>query len=145
MKMLKLREYKGVTYREGVFVDASGDDWEFAASVIANNLNSFTDTDHTALMDLKNNPYEPIQTLEYVVEKWSKESSGPWSIMRDDLCERIREAFPDIDKEAFEPIQTLEEQIQYHVDALVDMGAKYYSGEHPFMEGYPRLVLPKVK
>ena len=31
------------------------------------------------------------------------------------------------------------------VERLVEMGAKYYSGEHPFMEGYPRLVLPKEK
>jgi hypothetical protein len=33
--------------------------------------------------------------------------------------------------------------VQDHVDALVRMGAKYYSGDHPYMEGYPRLVLPK--
>ena len=49
----------------------------------------------------------------------------------------------EVDTFSKEP--TLEEQIQYHVAALVEMGAKYYSGEHPFMEGYPRLVLPKVK
>ena len=49
----------------------------------------------------------------------------------------------EVDTFSKEP--TLEEQIQYHVDALVDMGAKYYSGDHPYMEGYPRLVLPKVK
>ena len=47
--------------------------------------------------------------------------------------------------DTFSKDPTVEEQIQYHVDALVEMGAKYYSGEHPFIEGYPRLVLPKEK
>lgn len=142
--MPKLREYKGVTYREGR--------WRYdqciyamVSALIADFRDTFTDADHAALMDLKNNPHEPIQTLEDIIDQWSRNTFGVWTQIRDDLCKRIREAFPDIDKEAFEPIQTLEEQIQYHVDALVDMGAKYYSGEHPFMEGYPRLVLPKVK
>jgi hypothetical protein len=152
--MPKLRQYKGVTWNQLHWETAEGRGYDRAASLIAAYPRKFTDDDHAALMDLKNNPYEPIQTLEDVVNEWNvsaewvRRSESKYALQ--ELCTYIREAFPDIDKPFSDTLgeKTMVAEyntVQDHVDALVRMGAKYYSGEHPFMEGYPRLVLPKVK
>jgi hypothetical protein len=163
MKMPKLREYKGVTYRGGEWIDADSVKWTTATDCLYHNSAprsykeskqvDLTDADHAALMDLKNNPYEPNPTLEDVVEEWNeaewvRQSESEYALQ--ELCTYIREAFPDIDKPFSDTLgeKTMVAEyntVQDHVDALVRMGAKYYSGDHPYMEGYPRLVLPKVK
>lgn len=56
--------HKGVTYRDGTFVDADGCDWVLAAECIQANCAprksdkqpTLTDDDHAALMELKANP-----------------------------------------------------------------------------------------
>ncbi len=110
----RLRPYKGVTYREGVFVDASGDDWEFAASVIANNLGTFTDADHAALLALRDDPYEPVETLEDVVDKWWEELVGS-AVDVPALCTRLRAHLSQ---------QTPPLTAGEHIAALVAVGAE---------------------
>ena len=144
--MPKLREYKGVVYKEDSWYchDDDGASTPNVFVALGKFINNPTDEDHEALMDLKQTPYELTPTLEDVVEKWNESAwvrRGESDYALKELCEFLREAFPQIDTATDEHVQ----QIQSHIDALVDMGAKYYSGDHPFMEGYPRLVLPKVK
>jgi hypothetical protein len=118
-----------------------------------------TDDDFIPLMDLKNesktymNPQGYVDpTSKYYIDRvWEEYHNVKEELARSEhiisvlktLVNQLHkdEASQEVDTFSKEP--TLEEQIQYHVDALVDMGAKYYSGEHPYMEGYPRLVLPK--
>jgi hypothetical protein len=197
MKMPKLREYKGLVYdRAGqrqapfYFPERQVGYSSISTLIFMEWRNGFSDDDYEALLDLKNNPYEPTSTLEDIVDEWSRNSCGAWPQMRDDLCDRIREAFQLIDANnqstndgsewptyvmirdtklhddlggggqrifttagnGYEKRKYIRDDIanntltvKDHVDALIKMGAKYYSGEHPFMEGYPRLVLPKVK
>jgi hypothetical protein len=151
--MPKLREYNGVVYKDGEWYNEHGLSYRNVFQALSIFFEDAVDEDHIALLDLKNNPYEPIQTLEDVVNEWNE---AEWVRQREseyalqELCKYIREAFPDIDKPFSDTLgeKTMVAEyntVQDHVDALVRMGAKYYSGEHPFMEGYPRLVLPKVK
>lgn len=151
--MPKLREYKGIKYDPTSPYPWIGliSVYKYAWEVCANER-GFDDEDHAALLDLKKNPYEPNPTLEDVVNEWNEAEwvrSYESDIALGELCTMLRTAFPQIDTQSeddFSPEPTLEEQMQYHVGALVDMGAKYYSGElSTYMEGYPRLVLPKVK
>jgi hypothetical protein len=100
--MRKLRMYKGVTYNCGFWYDRDGDRFSTAASLIVNNRDSFSDDDHAPLMDLKKTPYEPVLTLGQVVYAWWERSDkGPFIRAADieDLCSRLRNAFPNIDGE----------------------------------------------
>lgn len=67
----KLREVKGVTF------DASGGDfpwrykdmgWATLAGLIESVATPFTDADHAAIYALKDDPYEPVETLEDVAD-----------------------------------------------------------------------------
>ncbi len=153
--MPKLREYNGVVYKDGEWYNEHGLSYRNVFQALSIFFEDAVDEDHIALLDLKNNPYEPIQTLEDVVELWHKESG--W---HPELCVRLRTWMAQsIHDEGLATIgakneqyfhhsdmePTREEQVQYHVDALIRMGAKYYPGELPLLNGYPRLVLPKVK
>ncbi|MFN9203587.1 MAG: hypothetical protein ACK6DP_11020 [Gemmatimonas sp.] len=72
----KLREYKGVTFRDGkwwvrdsaIHAEPRG---HVGHSSVANLLfflhTSFTDADHAAIYALREQPYEPAQTVEDVV------------------------------------------------------------------------------
>jgi hypothetical protein len=108
------------------------------------------DDDHAPLMDLKKNPYEPLQTLEDVVKAFVyKPSSQTLAVNNDAIaifCAHIRAAFPHID--------TLEEPpapltAQQHISALVAMGAKQvgsgyalpYGANMPINSPYGTLIL----
>lgn len=75
----KLREVKGVTYRDGFWVDADGCKWEGASGVIWNNnlrnprqkQEELTDADFPAIYALKDDPYEPVETVEVVLEEFA--------------------------------------------------------------------------
>lgn len=108
--MRKLREYKGVTFKDGHWRHSDGDSHSTAASLIVVNRQTLTDEDHAELMRLKAEPYEPVPkvTLEDVVARfWSlfEHQMGfrlRGSIEADatrDLCKLIRTAFPHIDQE----------------------------------------------
>ena len=62
----RLREYKGVTYRDGswYFKDLS---YAYAASVIAFYFGDFDDADHAELLALRDDPEYPCETLEEIV------------------------------------------------------------------------------
>jgi hypothetical protein len=91
-----LREYKGVTYRDGKwwFRELS---YDKAARLIAI-VCGFTDTDHAALLALRDDPYEPVPTLEAVVQSWYEaEIADAPEMDTNDLCVRLRAAFPHLD------------------------------------------------
>jgi hypothetical protein len=100
--MRKLRMYKGIYY----YPDTGrwhycGISYKSAANVITN-LPFLSDDDHAPLMDLKKTPYEPVLTLGQVVHAWWERSDkGPFIRAADieDLCSRLRNAFPNIDGE----------------------------------------------
>jgi hypothetical protein len=97
--MRKPREYKGVTYRCGFWYDHDGNCFSTAAALIVSNRDRFADADHTALMDLKVNPCEPVATLEDVVDDWWHYRYSTGKDAKVELCRRLREAFPHIDGE----------------------------------------------
>lgn len=63
----KLREYKGVTYAGGRWW-FKGLSYDKAARVIAI-VCSFTDADHAAIYALREQPYEPVETVEDVLRE----------------------------------------------------------------------------
>jgi hypothetical protein len=87
----RLREYKGVTYRDGKWDNGV---WWCANvhNALAKMFDDPTEKDYLWLLDLQANPYAPVETLEEVVEKWywsTPFASLPGSA-REDLCTRIR-------------------------------------------------------
>jgi len=98
----KLREYKGWAYDpiDNRFKHLGGGGYFQYATNVVHYDNDLGDDDHAPLMDLKKNPYEPVVTLEDVVNSWfvrwveGHSAIGPEIV---DLCERIRTAFPHID------------------------------------------------
>ncbi len=62
----RLREYKGVTYREGKW-HALGHTFASAVSVCSI-IDYATDADHAALLALRDDPYEPVETVEQIIE-----------------------------------------------------------------------------
>ena len=98
-----LREYNGVTYRDGLFHFGTMK-YKTAAFLIAENR--LTDDDHAPLMDLKKEPYEPLPKLEDVVRQWEEwwnswipdqRSKAVRGVLANSLCSRLRAAFPHID------------------------------------------------
>ena len=105
--MKKLREYKGVTYHSGGWW-ANGYQYKgsrAASAIISYRSHELTDDDHPELMRLKAEPYEPVPRLEDVVYGWLREeiecriggALPPINHWR--LIERLRAAFPHIDKD----------------------------------------------
>ena len=100
--MRKPRPYKGIYY----YPDTGrwhycGISYKSAANVITN-LPFLSDDDHAPLMDLKKNPYEPVMTFGQIVHGWWEHSSDRRFIRAadiEDLCSRLRTAFPNIDGE----------------------------------------------
>jgi hypothetical protein len=100
---------KNIRVYKGIIFDPTKKLWcswnsthESAASAIAWPPNGLTDDDHAPLMDLKKTPYEPVLTLGQVVHAWWERSGkGPFIRAADieDLCSRLRNAFPNIDGE----------------------------------------------
>jgi len=99
--MKKLREYKGVAFdpTKAVFL-YEGCHFGQAVDVIFHN-SFLTDDDHAELMWLKADPYEPVPTLEDVIESAYDEWRGGYSRTgyKELIAKRIREAFPHIDGE----------------------------------------------
>lgn len=64
----KLREYKGVTYRGGSwhYRDMSA---FMASALISGYCDTFTDADHAAIYALREQPYEPIESVEDVLRE----------------------------------------------------------------------------
>lgn len=66
----KLREYKGVIFDEEYWVF---EDWHYdsVASLIAQNVERFSDDDFIPLMELKNNPYEEVthNVFEHITDE----------------------------------------------------------------------------
>ncbi len=100
----KLREVKGVTYLDGFWVDADGCKWEGASGVIWNNnlrnprqkQGELTDADFLAIYALKDDPYEPVETVEEVL----REMYGLFGVSmiampkyHEDVITRLRAAF----------------------------------------------------
>ena len=88
----RLREYKGVTYQDGAFHYSAHWSPRFSAiRACVDFICTADDADHAALLDIKANPYEPVETLEDVVREWLRSHSfrvenEPFT----DLCTRIR-------------------------------------------------------
>ncbi len=110
----RLREYKGVTYREGEWYK------EGLLGGIKNVFNALycffaaaTDDDYRALLALRDDPYEPVETLESVVDKWWEELVGS-AVDVPALCTRLRAHLSQ---------QTPTLTAGEHIAALVAMGA----------------------
>lgn len=104
--MRKLREYKGVTFKDGHWRHSDGDSYSTVASLIVVNRQTLTDDDHAELMRLKAEPYEKVPRLEDVVRNWTAKqiekgvSHLPLSSLNYiELVRDIRTAFPHIDQE----------------------------------------------
>lgn len=130
--MKKLREYKGIVYKDGA--------WHFnktdgIARSAVNACQFFiinaTDDDYAALMDLKASPWEP--TPESVVEAWFTDANKDWEFSKALLCTRLRSAFPQIDA----PLTAAD-----HIAALVAMGAKLQPQSLLFIGKPDVLILP---
>ncbi len=85
----RLREYKGVTYRDGR--------WHIAEMPFDNAFtlmywySEFVDADHAALLALRDDPYEKVETLEAVLEAWANATrDGVHSVELSDLEHRLR-------------------------------------------------------
>jgi hypothetical protein len=143
----RLREYKGVTYREGGYCYLNGDAttpdavtacrWWLGVSA--------TDADHAALLALRDDPFVQVETLEDVVNEWCDDLMLLTPSLRADLCTRLRIWL------AQQPAPTL--TAAQHVAALVGMGAwtcdkarRFYvcpdNGEASYQRGGDILVLP---
>lgn len=86
----RLRAYKGVTYRDG--------EWWFCgahakrvASLIHSAPSTFDDDDYEPLLALRDETWEPVETLEVVVTQWwdDDHQCGPDEFLAD-LCTRVR-------------------------------------------------------
>lgn len=121
----RLRSHKGVTYRDNCFY-VNGQPYATVACAISNNTSAgLRDEDFAALLDLKANPYEPMPTLESVLDSWADECTYITHDARyADLCARLRAAFPHIESHLSPQFTAAE-----HIAALVKMGAKEYTGE----------------
>ena len=95
----KLREYKGVTYEDGAFrVVLGGNKWAFqtVAALIAGFPNSFTDADHAPIYALKDDPYEPVETVEDVLHEMYNALGASEIILpeyHEEVITRLRAAF----------------------------------------------------
>ena len=116
----RLRAYKGVTYRDGAWYTPDGKRYEMASGVVWNKsvTLSLTDLDIPALLALRDDPYEPVETLEDVVREWFKEWVCSTAVASGvaDLCTRLRTWLAQQPTPALTAAQ--------HVAALVGMGAK---------------------
>ena len=68
----KLREYKGVTYRDGKFCIGLGR-YSNAVSFVWFHRDAFGDEDVAHLIALRDDPYEPIETVEAVLRELANE------------------------------------------------------------------------
>ena len=100
----RLREWKGVAYREDHAPHAwryKGEGYDAAFMVMANHPYDFTDADHAALLALRDDPEEPVETLESIIEPaltrsyvaGEGRSGGTWigtEQLSEDVAEQIR-------------------------------------------------------
>jgi hypothetical protein len=134
----RLREHKGVTFNStspGLWYYGSVG-YNNVAVLIANNLKAFTDDDHAALLALRDDPEETLETLEEVIHEWSNAGPVLSNYRIGDLCYRIRAWL------ATQPQTITPEQA---VKVLVENGARRASAKHAAMDSYeyaPVLILP---
>ena len=131
----RLREYKGVTYRDGR--------WHIAETPFDNAFTlmywyaEFVDADHAALLALRDDPWMPVETLEAVLEAWANATrDGVHSVELSDLEHRLRAWL------ATQPQTITPEQA---VKVLVENGARRSSAKHAAKDSYeyaPVLILP---
>jgi hypothetical protein len=72
----RLREVKGVSYDNGAWV-RKGNRWTVLSALIDRAYPDLTDADHAAIYALKDDPWEKVETLEEVVNKWYESGSTP--------------------------------------------------------------------
>jgi len=99
--MKKLRAYKGIKYLPTIGSFQYGGQSYKSAAYLVTHLPFLTDDDHAALMRLKAEPYEDVQTLEEVIESAYEEWRDGYSRTgyKELISKRIRAAFPHIDEE----------------------------------------------
>jgi hypothetical protein len=94
----RLRSYKGVTYREGKWCHPSHMSQANVYLALSANFNNPTDADHAALLALRDDPFEPVETLEAIIEPaltamyelgWDRQG-GSSDMAAEDLAESIR-------------------------------------------------------
>jgi hypothetical protein len=142
----RLREYKGVVYRENAWETPDGKRYEMASGVVWNKsvTLSLTDLDIPALLALRDDPEYPVETLEEVIHAWS--NAGPLlsNYRIDDLCYRLR-AWLTTQPQPVSVPYTLPITPEQAVRVLVEKGAKRSSAKHAAKDSYeyaPVLILP---
>jgi len=87
----KLREYKGVTYRGGSwhYRDTSA---FMASALISGYCDTFTDADHAAIYALRDDPYEPVETVNDILVDFARDLSTGRVVFHDTFVTRIRAA-----------------------------------------------------
>jgi hypothetical protein len=89
----RLREYKGVTYTPDTKLWWSPSKQSVASSVAEAvcKFDGFTDADHAALLALRDDPWELVETLEDVVREWYDSPRRETEDMDiDALCDTVR-------------------------------------------------------
>lgn len=90
----RLRSYKGVTYRDAAWYTPDGKRYEMASGVVWNKsvTLSLTDLDIPALLALRGDSYQPVETFEDVVEDWywGTPMVSVAKSDRENLCARLR-------------------------------------------------------
>lgn len=89
-----------------------------AAHVITADDSDCTDADHAALLALPDDPWEPVETLEGVVNAWCDKVMVLTPSLRADLCTRLRTWLEQ------QPAPEL--TAAQHIKALRKIGAQWY-------------------
>ena len=133
-----LREYKGVTYREGLWWH-EGTAYEHAASVIAF-VSTFTDDDHAALLDLKAHPTVTPPTRERVEPvAWANVYDGGMALYGNEADARCYANANALETAA--PLYRHPATIDDAIALLVREGARYYRADQTDGKN-ARLILP---
>jgi len=136
----RLRENKGVQYRDGKW-HWQGFSFHHAAFCIASWPTHGDDADHAALLALRDDPWEKVETLEDVVLDWWRNWDGEdGESARNALCTRLR-AWLATQEPTTDPLMTQCKvchgmkshahctsslTLTDHINALVKMGALYW-------------------
>ncbi len=130
--MNKLREYKGVTYRDGAwwFEEMAYSEAVRVLADMDSTRHRITDADHAALMDLKANPFEPTPYLESLLDTLIREVAPRKGDVEvafyvKEFAATLRAAFPQIDADHVGDANKMVPPLTAadHIAALVAMGA----------------------
>jgi hypothetical protein len=156
----RLREYKGVTYApNGKWYDTAACLYFASAAELIVKRKGFTDADHAALLALRDDLWEPVETLEAVLEDWANATrDGVHSVELSDLEHRLRAwlntpsdaknvgaALADSEKQPVSIPYTLPITPEQAVGVLVAHGASIHKlahAPHFYRQDTDILVLP---